>query len=215
MAIDRDQSFRIRTGFTEWAPTYDEDTKGRMRWSAPAALTALLRPHLHDGQRILDLGCGTGQMPEYLTDVALEWTGVDLCSGMLRHARESGRYGEIRRMNVERRRYPFAAGSFDAVVAGGVLEFTANLETVLWEVRRILRGGGHLAFSVELPPRGVEFDVLDSEDYYYIRYRYSERLARRLLDQAGLDLLQCERLKAYRSDDGPFVRYACFLSRRG
>ncbi len=214
MAIDLDQSHRIRTGFAEWAPTYDDDTKGAMKWAAPQCLTSLLRPHLFDGVKILDLGCGTGQAPEYLKDLKLEWTGVDLCAAMLKQARESGRYQHTRRMNVERRHYPFARNSFDAVMAGGVLEFTSRLDQVLKQVCRILKPGAHVAFSVELPDRGTEFDVLDSEEYYYIRYRYSESLARQYIQQAGLECRQTEKLKAYRSDEGVYVRYACFLARK-
>lgn len=216
MAIDLKQSQRIRTGFAEWAPTYDDDTKGDMLWAAPAELTRMLRPHLHPGNRVFDLGCGTGQAAEKLKDLDLEWTGVDLSTQMLRQARDSGRYRLVRRMNAERKRYPFANAAFDAVVAAGVFEFTDKLGQILKQVRRILAPGGHVAFSVELPPeQGAEFDILDSDDYYYLRYRYSERLVKKLIQDADLKLLYMKELNAYRNEEGDPVRYACFLADRG
>ena len=214
MPIDFDQSYRIRTGFTEWAPTYDDDTTGYMQWVAPKHLGALLDACVKSGDRILDLGCGTGQGPEHLNGKKLVWTGVDLCTAMLKQARERGTYREVRRMNVERKRYPFPSASFEAVMAGGVLEFTDKLGQVLKEIHRLLVPGGHVAFSVEVPERGTDFDVLDSEEFYYIRYRYSEAHAKELLKQAHLELVQTERINAYRSEEGIPVRYACFLARR-
>lgn len=156
MPIDPTQAHRVNIGFSEWAPTYDEETTGAMGWATPERLAAMLRPHLAPTAHVLDLGCGTGQAPAHLEDLHPKWTGVDLCTAMLRHARQTGRYARIARMNIERQRYPFPAAHFDAVLAAGVMEFSARLDHVLAQTRRILKPGGHFAFSVELPPRATQ-----------------------------------------------------------
>lgn len=214
MGIDLRQSERIRTGFSEWAPTYDQDTRGEMQWAAPRQLTAMLRPHLRAGDRVLDLGCGTGQSPQHLAYLRLEWTGVDLCLPMLAQARATGAYREVRRMNVERRRYPFSPQSFDAVLAAGVFEFTAHLGRILKELRRLLVDQGVVAFSVELPPSEADADVLDSDEFYYLRYRYGTALVEKYLDEAKLSLRKMERIQAYLLDAETSVSYACFLASR-
>ena len=215
MAIDRRQAAGLREGFDEWAAFYDEETRGPMRWSAPAKLAGWLAPRLGDGERILDLGCGTGQAPEYFPSRRLRWTGADLSSEMLRLARQSGAYDELRKMNVERRRYPFPARHFDAVTASGVFEFTDRLDRALGEIRRILKPAGWLAFTVEAPPKsGDDFDVFDSDEYYYIRYRYGMDRVRGMLDRLKFETPHAERIAAYIDDDGEQVYYNCFLCRR-
>jgi 2-polyprenyl-6-hydroxyphenyl methylase/3-demethylubiquinone-9 3-methyltransferase len=91
------------------------------------------------GRRVLDLGCGKGRFSRPLADAGAEVVGLDLSASMLAEA------VGLPRVRASARRLPFAASTFDAVVAVEVFEHLAAIDDVLMEVRRVLRPGGVLA----------------------------------------------------------------------
>jgi 2-polyprenyl-6-hydroxyphenyl methylase/3-demethylubiquinone-9 3-methyltransferase len=92
------------------------------------------------GRRILDIGCGKGRFSRALGELGASVVGLDLSAEMLREA------PGIDRVRASARRLPFAAASFDGVVAVEVWEHLAarSLDQVGREVSRVLRPGGTL-----------------------------------------------------------------------
>jgi 2-polyprenyl-6-hydroxyphenyl methylase/3-demethylubiquinone-9 3-methyltransferase len=93
------------------------------------------------GKLVLDLGCGKGRFAKVLTDSGARVIGLDLSAAMLAAA------PELERVRATARRLPFAAGSFDGVMAVEVFEHLAPaaIDRVCHEARRVLRPGGMLA----------------------------------------------------------------------
>jgi len=95
--------------------------------------------------RVLDLGCGHGDLtPHLLEDDRLEIVALDLSSAALKQFR--GRLGgrlpdrlSLTRASVYQ--LPFPDGAFDAVVSFGYAS-AASYEGAEWEVARVLRPGG-------------------------------------------------------------------------
>lgn len=104
--------------------------------------------------RVLEAGCGTGRTACHLAKLGCRVTAVDVRSDMLAKAEERARREGVsvhfRRADV--RAMPFAAGSFDAVLAESVTIFT-DAPQALREYRRVLRPGGRL-FDREIVARG-------------------------------------------------------------
>jgi 2-polyprenyl-6-hydroxyphenyl methylase/3-demethylubiquinone-9 3-methyltransferase len=92
-----------------------------------------------NGKRILDLGCGKGRFARHLRHAGAEVIGLDASAAMLQHARG------LHRVRSTARCLPFAAGSFDAVIAVEVLEHVAEVSRVLEEIGRVLVPGGMVA----------------------------------------------------------------------
>jgi SAM-dependent methyltransferase len=100
------------------------------------------------GSRVLDLGCGTGELARALTASGLRVTGCDISPQMLRHARDRGGCAGWVRLAPDWRRLPFASGAFDVVVATSVLEYVDEPAAVLRECARVLRPGGVMLYTV-------------------------------------------------------------------
>jgi SAM-dependent methyltransferase len=104
----------------------------------------------------LDAGCGTGVMARQLRSADLRICGIDTSEALLEEARRltglpllseaSAREEHLCRAPIERT--PYAAGHFDGVYSSSVLEYAADLDVALAELRRVVRGGGHLVFNL-------------------------------------------------------------------
>jgi SAM-dependent methyltransferase len=111
------------------------------------AITLLDHLDLHDGDRVLDCGCGMGvymMMMRRLRDVQI--VGVDGDVGRLEWAEREGVAARLSRVDIHK--LPFADNSFDKVLMTEVLEHLAEDRVALREVFRVLKPGGTLALSV-------------------------------------------------------------------
>ena len=108
---------------------------------------------LRDGDRVLDVACGTGIVTRVITEQfehVGSIVGVDLNPNMLEVARENAPTTHIplewHEGNVCE--LPFPDGSFDVVVSSHGLQFIPDKVAALREIRRVLTPSGRLAFTV-------------------------------------------------------------------
>lgn len=113
------------------------------------------RSHLRAGDRVLDLGCGAGNLTlKLIQEVsALACDLADLSLPMLERAKE--RIISAGGMNVkihhsDLRELDFPEGTFDCIVAGAVLHHLredADWETAFQSIHRWLKPGGRIYVS--------------------------------------------------------------------
>jgi SAM-dependent methyltransferase len=101
----------------------------------------------HAGDKVLEVGCGTGaDLLQFAKHGALA-TGVDLTSNHVELARN--RVGERAIVHkADARQLPFDDGSFDYVYSHGVLHHCDEPEQVVREMMRVLRPGGRFNVHV-------------------------------------------------------------------
>lgn len=93
--------------------------------------------------RILDVGCGAGQVVHALVVRGHDAYGVDACAPALDIARQGpGSYHLLTDYHL-----PFDASTFDAVGCYTVLEHVAAPEGMLAEMARVLRPGGRIVVA--------------------------------------------------------------------
>jgi len=102
------------------------------------------------GEKIIDLGCGTGYYLFLLSNlgIKLNLTGLDYDERAVKEARENLKQKGVSFMTGDLHKIPFRDKTFDKAVMSEVLEHVKDDEKVLKEVRRILKPNGVLVISV-------------------------------------------------------------------
>jgi ubiquinone/menaquinone biosynthesis C-methylase UbiE len=95
--------------------------------------------------RVLDVGTGTGVAAAVAVEAGATAVGVDASFGMLAVGRRV-RPG-LRLAAAEAIDLPFRDGAFDAALGNFVLAHFTKVETALFDVIRVVRPGGRVAFS--------------------------------------------------------------------
>ncbi len=116
---------------------------------------------LQPGERVLELGCGTGSM----------WKGVvlpddchvtltDLSAGMLETAEANTAHLAADYAVCDAMALPYADASFDVVIANMMLYHVPDIDLALREIRRVLKTGGRF-FAATFGEHGVTEAVLE------------------------------------------------------
>jgi SAM-dependent methyltransferase len=122
--------------------------------------------------RVLDVGCGEGQVGRRLTANGTDTVvGVDPSRAQLLEARHRG--GGPAYARAAAAALPFPDGAFDAVVACLVFEHIREVDEAIGEVARVLRPSGRFAFFLnhpllQVPNSGwIDDQVLDPPEQYW------------------------------------------------
>ncbi|MDJ0709414.1 MAG: methyltransferase domain-containing protein [Woeseiaceae bacterium] len=113
-------------------------------------LCARLEPLLLKPASILDLGAATGAMGRAVRKRfrGAHLVSVDLSGAMLAIARRNKRwFSRASFVQADARCLPFAAGTFDLIVANQLLPWMPDPQPLFVEVARVLRKGGVFAFA--------------------------------------------------------------------
>lgn len=123
----------------------DYDAHASLQKHVLAGCVERLAPLLSPDARVLDAGCGTGALKEFLRGGGSSWraAGVDISHAMCRSAYPYpvGVY----QASVDA--LPFSGGAFDAVISSLVLQWVNDVPRALAEFLRVLSPGGVAAVS--------------------------------------------------------------------
>lgn len=141
------------TGFFDrhaerWAGLYARKASFRDRLEL---FVDAVRRAARPGARVLDVGCGTGNISLALAECGYGVLGLDGAPEMIRVARdEAQRRGlksvEFREADITR--LALRRGAFDAIVCSSVIEYVPDDAGLLLEMCALLKPGGRLVLSV-------------------------------------------------------------------
>lgn len=103
-----------------------------------------------NNKKILDLGCGEGNLVRTLARQAKEVVGTDIAENRLKIAKKKSReFANVSYLTADLdERLPFKNNSFDIVFMIGVLEYVLDPYHTLQEVKRVLKPNGIFIFEV-------------------------------------------------------------------
>jgi phosphatidylethanolamine/phosphatidyl-N-methylethanolamine N-methyltransferase len=113
----------------------------------PGRLRAIQRMDIQPGERVLEVGVGTGiNLSLYPRQCSV--TGIDFSGSMLEKARERAAKGlrNVRLLQMDAADLKFADDSFDIVYAPYLISVVPDPIGVAQEMRRVCRAGGRIIF---------------------------------------------------------------------
>lgn len=109
----------------------------------------LAAAELAGAERVLDIGCGDGQISRLAASLGSIVVGVDPTWNCVRVAEERGGGASFARSGAAA--LPFADSAFDTAVACLVFEHIDDVDGAIAEVGRVLRPGGRFCFFLNHP----------------------------------------------------------------
>jgi carbamoyltransferase len=130
-------------------PNYEDiDTPSALLEKARAGLFArLLNEQIPYDARVVEVGCGTGQLTNFLSIAHRTVLGVDMCLNSLRLAHGFKCRNELTRAGFAQMnlfRPALKDEFFDFVISNGVLHHTGDCRVAFNRIGRLVRPGGHL-----------------------------------------------------------------------
>ena len=107
----------------------------------------ILAAECRDGDRVLDVGCGTGLVANRINLVSRKFcaiTGIDINEGMLTAARRNPQIAWHQGSATE---LPFAEGTFDVVLCQQGLQYFPDRDKAMKEMARVLVPSGQIALK--------------------------------------------------------------------
>jgi SAM-dependent methyltransferase len=139
------------------------------RWSRLLAPVYISFAQIESGDRVLDVGAGTGSLASALeaTPGVKEVVGVDPSEGLIAYARQNAKAGRARFEVGDAQALKFDDASFDKTMSLLVMNFVPDHDKAIAEMRRVTRPGG-----------GVSACVWDySDGMQMLRYFWDEAVA--------------------------------------
>lgn len=154
---------------TKWnASLYDD--KHNFVFKFGEDVVRLLNPR--SGERILDLGCGTGYLTNVIAQAGARVTGIDKSAAMIERANAAYPDLDFRVMSATDLRFDTL---FDAVFSNAVLHWVLDKEAAIDNIRQALRPGGRLV--LEMGGKGNNQEILEATREALVRHQYHEQAA--------------------------------------
>jgi ubiquinone/menaquinone biosynthesis C-methylase UbiE len=146
---------RENADFDEWAPTYESSRVQRLFFDPihRRMIKLILNCTIEERPKILDVGCGTGRLLRYVSNVWTDsrLTGVDVSEAMIKVASEFAPEHDFYVSPAEK--LPLQDNAFDIVLSSLTLHHWNDANQGVKEIARVLRPGGLFCLADHLGPK--------------------------------------------------------------
>ncbi len=122
------------------------------------------------GERILDLGCGTGYLTQQISDLGADVVGIDHSPEMIRKAKET--YLEVSFSVADAAKFGFTE-PFDAIFSNAALHWVKDHDAMMKCAYHNLKPGGR--FVAEMGGKGNVQQLIAATKQVLIKYGYDKQ----------------------------------------
>lgn len=130
--------------YTEY---YDEEAEATA-WYGSEIVFGLVYKFIQPGQKVLDIGIGTGLSSKLFHEFGMKVYGMDISEEMLEAVRNKNITQNLTKHDLTKFPYPYEKDFLDLVINAGVFQFFEDLQPIFMETGRIMKRDGHFAFVV-------------------------------------------------------------------
>jgi SAM-dependent methyltransferase len=144
-----------------WGPLWNArpaDWAGIEEQQVPTYEAALGRIDLAPGERVLEVGCGSGVFLRLAADRGAQVTGIDASDELVQIARRRVPEADVRVADLES--LPFEESSFDAVFGFNAFFFALDMVGALREARRVAKPGAPVVIQVWGAPERCDLTAM-------------------------------------------------------
>ena len=153
---DGKKLINVKKFYTKYPfPNYNEfdDIKRFIKVAKKNHFSKLLSQQLGDNKKILEVGCGTGQLTNYLaaTTFSKKIYGTDLSLNSLKLANDFKKKNNLSNIEFIQTNlfHPcFRKSSMDLVISNGVIHHTYNSEIGFYKISELVKPGGYIIISL-------------------------------------------------------------------
>ncbi|MDX1902193.1 MAG: tetratricopeptide repeat protein [Gammaproteobacteria bacterium] len=192
----------ITTLFDAYADHYDEHLTQALDYVLPKLFLQAADLSKKISLDILDIGCGTGLCSAPFKPYAKTLTGVDLSEKMLNYAKQKNIFDTLIQNNIESFLETQSA-AYDLILAGDVLVYIGELDTLFSRVHTALRKNGVFLFNTE---------IADEQDYQMNqsgRYGHSKSYLTSLAEKFHFTITQMKKITSRLQNNQPVYGYLC------
>ena len=115
-----------------------------------------IRPYLNRNMNVLELACGSGQLPFNLSKYAKNWIGTDFSEQMILEARKRGENENLTFEVADATSLSFSDGDFICVVIANAIQIMTEPDEAMREIYRVLKPNGILSAPTFLWKEGTQ-----------------------------------------------------------
>lgn len=184
--------------FDGLAPIYDQVVQ-KVEYKVPEWLYSFSSEFEGMHLRYLDLGCGNGIIGRTLQSYGLKgsYYGIDISKKMVQECRRYSGYNGVVTANLEEDVPLQEESYFHVVTVFGLTEFVGDIDKLLRRVRGLLAVGGECWISFEKTLQQTTPSGEIDPRINMRKYHYSREEIEKLVDSAGLRVIQMDERFSY------------------
>ena len=178
--------------YRETASNYDNQVKEYDSYGHDV-LFGMSYDYVSAGEKLLDIGIGTGLSSIHFARTGLKIYGLDESQEMLNACQSKSFTEELKRYDITCDRIPYKSKYFNHVICCGVFHFIGDLSDIFTDARRVMKEGGIFAFTIA--PQETDAGYIEvPTDWGVSIFKHSPQYISDLLYENGLELVKEQRL---------------------
>ena len=118
-------------------------------WYSQPIINGVKAAQFQAGDRLLELGCGPGNLTHHLADQGFDITGVDKSDAMIAKAKQTQSAAKFQCANAYN--LPFKDAQFDGVISSSLINIVPKPQTMINEISRVLKPSGRAVLFYPTP----------------------------------------------------------------